>query len=111
MLRKKKILPAAMGFVGCSLLADPYLADSYLETTGEQAVNTGYYPNSKTKIVVDWEYLSNDPTHQQIFGGMDVPNRCLFYFVSYINGGGGYSWACQDYNGNWTVTDEPPQAE
>ena len=56
MLRKKKILTAALGLVGCSLLADPYL-----ETTGEQAVNTGYYPNSKTKIVIDWEYLSNDP--------------------------------------------------
>ena len=48
MLRKKKILTAALGFVGCSLLADPYL-----ETSGEQAVNTGYYPNSKTKIVLD----------------------------------------------------------
>jgi hypothetical protein len=20
-------------------------------------------------------------------------------------------WLCEDYNGNWTVTDEPPQAE
>ena len=102
MLRKKKILTAALGFVGCSLLADPYL-----ETSGEQAVNTGYYPNPKTKIVIDWEYLSNDPKQQRIFGGMDVANRCLFYFVSYINGGGGYSWACQDYNGNWTPTAAP----
>ncbi|MDO4365821.1 MAG: hypothetical protein Q4D70_03430, partial [bacterium] len=91
-----------MGFVGCSLLADPYL-----ETSRKQAVNTGYYPNSKTKIVVDWEYLSNDPKQQRIFGGMDVSSRCLFYFVSYINGGGGYSWACQDYSGNWTATAAP----
>ena len=98
----KRLLTAALGFVGCSLLADPYL-----DTSGEQAVNTGYYPNSKTKIVLDWEYLSNDPRQQRVFGGMDVSSRCLFYFVSYINGGGGYSWACQDYSGNWTPTAAP----
>ena len=56
MLRKKKILTAALGFVGCSLLADPYL-----ETSGEQAVNTGYYPNSKTKIVVGGLWFGDEP--------------------------------------------------
>ncbi|MGN0847497.1 MAG: hypothetical protein ACI4RA_08970, partial [Kiritimatiellia bacterium] len=81
--------------------------DPYLETSGEQAVNTGYYPCAKTKVVVDWAYTQTTPVQQRIFGSdYDVSGRNLFFLASYINGGG-YSWACQDYSGNWTPLNVP----
>ncbi len=50
---KRKIVAAlVLGALGC------VFADPYLETSGTQAVNTGYYPGPTTKVVVDWEYTA-----------------------------------------------------
>lgn len=97
----KKVLLAVAAAIG---LADLLQADPYLEATGAQAVNTGYYACKNTKVVADWAYTSASPTQQRIFGN-ELPsgdNRYLMVCSSYINGSGGYSWAMKDYVGNWT---------
>ena len=96
-----------VNFILAAAVAAAAWADPYLETSKKQAVNTGYYPGPKTKIVVDWAYTDTDTKQQRVFGTWDSGNRTLLYAGSYINGAGGYSWAMQDYAGNWSAFRDP----
>ena len=42
--------------------------DAYIESTGSQFINTGYYPSRKTKIEVDFQLTSNVDGKDCIFG-------------------------------------------
>ena len=74
-------------------------ADPYVESNGNQAVNTGFFATPKTKIVVDFAFTDTSPTQQRVFGADDKSQlTCSLY----INGSSKYAWALQDNGGNWT---------
>ena len=82
---------------------------AYIQSTGAQAIDTGYYANPKTGVTADFAFTSATPTQQKVFGadvasGQDPDNRC-FSFSTYINGSGYYAWACCDGVGNWMPYD------
>ena len=52
---KQMIRVAAMGIAGMMALSAAG-ADAYIESSGAQAIDTGYYPNPNTKIEVDFQY-------------------------------------------------------
>lgn len=75
--------------------------EPYVEGTGAQAVVTGFHVGPGTKVVCDFAFTSATPVQQRVFG-CDKDNVTTVACSVYINGGGGYSWAFQDGNGNWT---------
>ena len=85
--------------VGITAFAD----DAYIQTSGAQIIDTGYYPNPQTKVVVDWSYVDTSTKQQRIFG-VQTDNDSYLTFASYINGNGQYAWAAKDGAGNWTST-------
>ena len=42
--------------------------DGFLQATGNQAINTGYFVKPSTRIVVDYAFTSATPTQQRVFG-------------------------------------------
>lgn len=101
----KFLFAVAVSGVAFGALAE----DAYLQSTGSQAIDTGYYANPKTGVTADFAFTSATPTQQKVFGadvdtGQDPDNRC-FSFSTYINGSGYYAWACCDGKGNWTPYD------
>ena len=47
---------AAMGIVGMAVFT-AFAEDAYVESDGTQAVNTGYFANPGTKVVIDYTLL------------------------------------------------------
>lgn len=102
---QKFLFAAAISAVAVGAFAE----DAYLQSTGVQAIDTGYCANPKTGVTADFAFTSATPTQQKVFGadvdtGQDPDNRC-FSFSTYINGSGYYAWACCDGKGNWTPYD------
>lgn len=88
------VIAAAMG---CGAFAE----DAYIESTGSQAIDTGYFANPKTKVEVDFAYQATT-VQQRIFGAdVDGVDSTHFTMSSYINGSGWYAWAMCDGGGNW----------
>ncbi len=83
----------------CAALAAA--GEPYVEGTGAQAVVTDFHVSPGTKIVCDFAFTSASPVQQRVFG-VDKDNATTLSCSLYINGGGGYSWAFCDGNGNWT---------
>lgn len=80
-----------------------WAGDPYVEGTGAQAVVTDFHVSPGTKLVCDFAFTSASPVQQRVFGSdNDKDNAVTLACSVYINGGGGYSWAFQDGNGNWT---------
>ncbi len=52
---KQMMRVAAMAIAGMMALSAA-AADAYIESSGAQAIDTGYYPNPNTKIEVDFQY-------------------------------------------------------
>lgn len=78
-----------------------WAGDPYVEGTGAQAVVTDRFVGPNTKIVCDFAFTSPTPTQQRVFGA-DKEGAAVLSCSVYINGSGGYSWAFQDGDGNWT---------
>ena len=79
--------------------------DGFLQSTGNQAINTGYFVKPSTRIVVDYEFTSATPTQQRVFGAASDDASAGLSCAHYINGNGKYAWALQDGNGNWQSLD------
>jgi DNA-binding LacI/PurR family transcriptional regulator len=88
---------AAMGIVGMAVFT-AFAEDAYVESDGTQAVNTGYFANPGTKVVIDYTLLDVTTVQQRLFGS----NRGLI-FQHYVNGSKGLSFALQDGTGDWTA--------
>ena len=96
---------AAMGIVGMMALSAA-AADAYIESSGAQAIDTGYYPNPNTKIEVDFQYTKL--VHQSRVISTETTDT-NYLTVSLYNSGqvddaGNLSWAFKDGTGNWTGT-------
>lgn len=68
---------------------------SYIETTGTQYINTGFYPNQNTRVIVDID-ISQSSEQQSIFGARS--GNTYFELFTY-NDGDGY----QDDYGNTQI--------
>ena len=91
-------LPRAGGDVDVSSERD---RDAYALFSGAQTVDTGYTPNSKTKLVVDFGFANAHNNPQQILfdaGGSGL--FCRLYTQNSKGADGKYSWL---FNKNWGV--------
>ena len=102
---KQMMRVAAMAIAGMMALSAAG-ADAYIESSGAQVIDTGYYPNPTTRIVIDFDYLT---LKQQVrFFGTRMTDANYLTFEMYNSGskdgGGGFSWAFCDGEGNWSAT-------
>ena len=82
-----------------------YTKLDYIEATGSQYIDTGFYAKPTTAIEIDHEFT--DLTVQQRLWG------CIgdLYYQSYINGSGRYAYAYQNSSGNWVNTQQTTRTE
>ena len=87
--------------------------DAYLESTGVQAINTGYFINAKTRIVVDFQ-LTEVQAQVRIFGQDGGVNHAVLYLSggSALGFGYGETWQAAffkaaDLNRHTAVYDAP----
>ena len=102
---KQMMRVAAMAIAGMMVLSAAG-ADAYIESSGAQAIDTGYYPNPNTKIEVDFQYTKL--VHQSRVISTETTDT-NYLTVSLYNSGqvddaGNLSWAFKDGTGNWTGT-------
>ena len=74
----KRLIMMAPAVAMGSLFAD----ETYIESDGTQAINTGYYINAKTKIEIDFQMTEN--TSQGRLGGQNgtgCGNMAVAYFI------------------------------
>lgn len=77
-------------------------ADPYIEATGNQWIETDYYPNPKTRINADFQF-TQPAAQARVFGTSHTDANdvtCSFY----VNGGLQYAWGCQNSASTWTGT-------
>ena len=78
-------------------------ADAYIESSGAQAIDTGYYPNTNTKMVVDFQYTKLVHQSRVISTETGDANYLTvsLYNSGQVDGAGNLSWAFKDGTGNW----------
>ena len=47
---------AAAVCIAGGMVLSAFGADAYIESSGAQAIDTGYYPNPNTKVVIDFQF-------------------------------------------------------
>ena len=104
---KQMIRVAAVAIAGMMALSAAG-ADAYIESSGAQAIDTGYYPNPNTKIEVDFQFMQLK-AQSRVYGTMPKGNSTSYLTCSLYNAGqaddaGALSWAFKDGQGNWTGT-------
>ena len=97
-------LPATSGWTDMSIttnsLPSTYHELEYIESDGNQYIDTGYKPSATTGVEVTYTML--DLLQQQrIFG---VENSASIYYSYYINGSSAWAYAYNDASGNWIST-------
>ena len=98
---KYKFLLSATNNLGTSYtmsIPNGYKPVEYIQSTGTQYIKTGYKP--KGSAILNSRFKFNDTTVQQRVWG----NGGTLFNQFYINGSGGFSWALQNNDGNWTPT-------
>ena len=78
--------------------------DAYLQSTGAQIIDSGYFMNKDSRIAVDFAFTDASVAQARLFGQdcndhESNPRRGTFY----INGGGEFSFSSCDAN-NWNGT-------
>ena len=81
-----------------------YTQLDYIQTTGNQYIDTLYYPTPNTSVVADYQFTATT-AQQRLFGISTTASlaNTLSYDI-YISGGYVYSWAFKDNIGNWSWT-------
>ena len=99
---KKRFLVcmAAMGIVG-GLASAALAADPYIESDGTQGVVLDYHVNPKTKVVVDFAFLSPFTRPRRLFG---VEGSSEVFACLYISHGAVYSWSWRNSSGKYSWT-------
>ena len=98
---------AAMAIAG-GLALSARAADPYVESDGTQGVVLDYHVNPKTKIVVDFTFLSPLTKQWRLFGVEGSSEVCA---CIYISAGDVYSWSWKNGSGNYTWTYVPVTAD
>ena len=89
------------GFLGWSLVPSEYEQIEYIEGNGEQYIDTGYKPNTRTGVDVKYEF-TNIYTQERVFGvqGLNEQPGTMNYEV-YIGDDYKLSYGYKDGAGNW----------
>ena len=99
----KQVIAAALtAFSLTSALA--YTDVAYVEATGSQAVDTGFFVTPRTRITADFAYTA-ETVQQRVFGAAADTASPALSCALYINGSSKFAWAMQDGKGNWKTTD------
>ena len=104
-MKRMFVYAAAMGIAGMMALSAA-AEDAYIQSAGSQVIDTGYYPNPTTRIVIDFDYVTLEK-QVRFFGTRmtDVNYLTLeMYNSGQTSGGGGFSWGFCDGEGNWAGT-------
>lgn len=82
----------------------PYVKLSYIETTGTQYINTGYYPNPNTDIYAEFQFTDKDTLQQRLFD-VQAGGATGNYVAFYINGSKKWAFSLTTGTaGTWTST-------
>ena len=100
MKKRLFVYMAAMGVVG-GLASSALAEDPYIESDGTQGVVLDYHVNPKTKIVVDFAFLSPLTRQWRLFG---VEGSSEVFACLYISNGDVYSWSWRNSSGNYSWT-------
>lgn len=83
-------------------LPDSYQRTEYLESTGTQYIDTGYFINPKTKIECEFQFTDSTKKQQRVFGSADTTNTRLDCYVK-DSLQLGWNWTEQDNQTNLNV--------
>ena len=83
---------------GGNIANDGSTMDAYVESTGDQAVSTGYLPNGKSRIEADFAFTYASPVQARAWG---MAQTSLQSAEFYINGSGNFSFGYQKSNNSW----------
>ena len=96
--------PASLNITETYTPLNEYTKLEYIESTGTQYIDTGYYVNPKTRVKIDFAFTSLSK-QQRIFGhSSDSDSGSNLSFCCYINGSGKIATANKDGIGNWLTT-------
>ena len=91
-------------FMGWSLIPTDYEPLEYIEGNGNQYINSGYKPSTRTGIDVKYQFLSLD-LQQRIYGEQGLNDHAgTMNYELYINSNGKLAYAYKDGSGNWIET-------
>lgn len=87
-------------------LPNKYQRVTYIESTGTQYIDTGYYINKDTSIYADFQFT--DLTAQQRLFGVDTGDsgNSNVSYSFYINGSSAWAYSFIDGSGNWITTNK-----
>ena len=101
---KQIVRVVAMGVAVFLSSLSAVAADAYIESSGAQAIDTGYYVKPTTKVVVDFQFTTLK-SQRRVYG-CGTSNNSYLTFALYnsgsVDGAGNLSWAFKDGTGNWT---------
>ena len=82
----------------------PYMKLSYIESTGTQYINTGYYTNPNTEIYAEFQFTDKDTLQQRLFD-VEANGATGNYVAFYINGSRKWAFSLTTGTaGTWTTT-------
>ena len=85
---------------GAAVAEDVYVEYVQSDRTQGHAVNIGYRPNPRTKIVLDYAFVDTTTKQQRAFGVTGEAGSIAFQH--YINGSGNLAYTCyNDANAGW----------
>ena len=107
---KRLFAYAAAVCIAGGMALSSFGADAYIESSGAQAIDTGYYPNPNTKVVIDFQFTQLKQQKrifgtevQKVNGTFDANYLTLSAYNSgSVDGAGNLSWGFQDGEGNWS---------
>ena len=72
-----------IGSIGAPRLPIEYQGVEYIESTGTQYIDTGYYPNGNTKVVLDFQMINQGEDQQAVFGARGGSDTQFGIFAGY----------------------------
>ena len=107
MLVSVMMMPSCVSHVQTAGIPAGYRRVEYLQSTGKQYVDTGFFVNGRMKIEVDFAFESTSPVQQRVFGSQinRIDDGNALSVTLYINGRGKYAWSCKDGVGQYCSTE------
>ena len=108
MMAAGAMLAAAATPVASALAALPlgYYEAEYLQSTGTQYINTGFYVSGQMRIEADFAFTDTTTQQQGVFASQEdqSPSENYLSVAAYVNGSTKYAWAWKDGAGQWCST-------
>ena len=83
-----------------------YFEAEYLQSTGTQYINTGFYVSGQMRIEADFAFTDTTTQQQGVFASQEdqSPSENYLSVAAYVNGSTKYAWAWKDGAGQWCST-------